>query len=184
MPAFSPDPRRRAAEEKCLADIEAFGLHVLRIRGDDEYPEYAYSVGLPTLGQPEVLVLGLPADVAQALINRVADLVDEGRRFADGDTVHDIADGFPVVFRAVPAAQAAAHCKWIAWYHEGAPVEVLQLVYPDRAGRWPWEAGIDDAFAWQQPVLATAPVPAWAADPAPPARKARRRSVTPRFTNI
>lgn len=163
MPTLSADPARRATEEKILADVEACGLHVRRIKGDDEYPEFAYSVGLArTPGQAEVIVVGLPADTAQSLINRVADLVDEGRRFAAGDTADDIADGFPVQFRAVTKAQAEVHLRWAQWLHGDAPFDVVQLVYPDRHGRWPWDASTDTAFRWQQPLLDAKKLPAWA----------------------
>lgn len=163
MPALSTDPARRAAEEKILADVEESGLHVRRIKGDEEYPEFAYTVGLARgTGQAEVIVVGLPADVAQELLNRVADLVDEGRRFVAGDRATDIADGFPVEFRAVTAKQGEAHLRWAHWLHGDAPFDIVQLVYPDRHGRWPWDPATDSAFRWQQPLLDAKKLPAWA----------------------
>lgn len=43
-------------------------------------------------------------------------------------------------------------------------MEAVQMIYPDRHGRWPWDEGVSDAFRHQQPVLETDPVPEWAKD--------------------
>ncbi len=32
-------------------------------------------------------------------------------------------------------------------------VPVLQLVYPDKQGRWPWDADVREGFRDSQPVL-------------------------------
>ena len=43
MPKLSEDPKARAAEEKCLSDIAQHGIHVLKVYGDDAWPEFAYA---------------------------------------------------------------------------------------------------------------------------------------------
>jgi hypothetical protein len=163
MPTFSDDPTKRAAEEKCVADVERHGLHILHIYGDAEWPEFAYSVGLHrNFSQAEVIVLGLPKHVGHGILNRLADLSREGRRFRAGDTTDEILNGYSVTFRPVPPGHLEAHFGWAIWFYGEEAFPALQLVFPDREGHWPWDPAASDAFRAQQPVLAAVDLPAWA----------------------
>lgn len=163
MPLRSDDPKERAAEDKCLADVEEHGVHVLRVFGDNAWPEFAYSVGLfRNFGQPEIIIMGLPADRAHAIINLVRDEARAGRRFAEGDVTDALLVGYNVTFRPVPIPQVIAHFGWAIWFYENGEFPALQLIYPDREHRWPWEPGVSPTFRSKQPLLADVDVPAWA----------------------
>ncbi|MFL5577733.1 MAG: DUF4262 domain-containing protein [Gemmatimonadaceae bacterium] len=43
------------------------------------------------------------------------------------------------------------------WFYGGDDFPVLQVVYPDRTGRYPWEDGVAEGFRAVQPVLADGP---------------------------
>src|SRR3954451_17845917 len=47
-------------------------------------PAFAYTIGLFGLGHPELVVVSLSPTVADALLEAVAELVDDGRDFAPG----------------------------------------------------------------------------------------------------
>lgn len=163
MPTFSTDPRERASEERCVADVERYGLHVLKIGAEVDSPTFAYSVGLyHTFGHPELIILGLDLDVMHRLLNDVAAALRAGRRYSAGDVSDEFVEGYPVTFRTVPRRQYAAYLGWANWFHGGLEYPVLQMIYPDRERRWPWEEGVSDGFRRNQPVLENEPVPAWA----------------------
>ena len=163
MPQLSDDPKERAAEEKCLSDIRDHGLHVLRVHGDDQWPEFAYSVGLyRNYQQAEVIILGLPLERAHAILNLIGDEARAGRRFAAGDVTDAVLNDYAVSFREVPSDHVKAHFGWALWYYGEEAFPALQLVYPDRDRRWPWESGVSDSFRSRQPVLEEVAVPAWA----------------------
>ena len=42
----------------------------------------------------------------------------------------------------------------VSWYR-GAPFEIVQLIYPDRNGFLPYEAGYEQRMALAQPVIGT-----------------------------
>lgn len=163
MPTLSNDPQERAREEKCLADIATHDLHVLRVHGDAEWPEFAYSVGLyRRFGLPEVIILGLEGDLAQWILNELAARARDGFRYQAGDMVDGLLEGFPVTFRPVPPAHVKAHFGWALWYYEGDDFPTLQLVFPTTAGIWPWDPAVPPSFLTEQPVLEATPLPAWA----------------------
>jgi hypothetical protein len=163
MPHLSDDPQARAGEDKCLADIAQYGLHVMKVMGDNEWPEFVYSVGLyRTFGIPEIVILGLRSDVAHWVLNEVANRARQGERFQVGDTLHGLLEGFPVQLCAVRVEHVEPHFGWARWFYDGGPFLVMQLVWPTTSGVWPWELEASDDFRHRQPLLESADVPAWA----------------------
>jgi hypothetical protein len=160
MPKLSDDPKERAAEEKCLADVEQYGLHVIRVHGDDEWPEFTYSVGLyRTFGLPEVIILGLRGELSHWILNELAARARAGERFQAGDMLDDLLDGFQVTLRPVSRKHVGAHFRWALWYYEHQPSPTLQLVFPSTSGVWPWDPEASEFLRTQQPLLETAPLP-------------------------
>lgn len=153
-------------EEKCVADVQRYGLHVLKVGAEEDSPTFAYSVGLyHTFAHPEIIMLGLGLDTMHRILNLVADALREGRRYAPGDVTDEFLEGYDVTFRTVPERQYAPYLGWANWFHGGFGYPVLQMIYPDRERRWPWEDGVTEWFRRNQPILEQEPVPAWARHP-------------------
>ena len=163
VPELSTDPRRRAAQERCLHDIATHGTHVIRVFGDDEWPEFAYTIGLfENFGHPELIMLGMPGERAHGFLNSARDDIRGGSRFAVGDEVDGILEGVPVAFRSVPAAHRTAHFGLAEWFYGEREFPCLQMVYPSRLGPWPWDPEASDDFKRVQPLLESTPLPEWA----------------------
>ena len=141
------------AEQRVHDDVHQFGWHVIKVPDGD--PEFAYTIGLfRTFGHPELFIIGLPvADVAHPVLNTLGDEVRAGRRFAPGETSDAALAGYDVTFRHVPPTAYREHLGWALWYYSGEPFPVLQVVYPDRHGHWPWAPEASDDFRAFQPVL-------------------------------
>lgn len=136
-------------------DVARLGWHVVRVMTGGGEPAYAYSIGLQrTWTQPEFIVFGLPPATMQAMIDRLAEEVRAGRRFADGDRTGAALDGCECAFREVPARYHASHLGYASWFYGAAGFSVLQCVWPDRDGRYPGDPGFDEALQRVQPVLA------------------------------
>ena len=160
---YSDDPARREGEEQCVRDVAESGTHVLRVHGDSDWPEFAYTIGLfETFRHPELILLGLPAERAHRLLNDARELIRGGLVFRDGEETDALLEGASVAARAVPSDQRDAHFGWAAWYYGGEAFPALQLVWPSRARRFPWDADATDAYRLAQPVLADVPLPEWA----------------------
>jgi len=155
-----------AGEAKLMSDVERHGWSVMKV-SNDAVPDFAYSVGLHrTFGHPELIAFGLDLDVMHRLINDVGEAVRGSARFRSGAISDAFLEGFGVTFRAVPQYQYAGHLGWARWFYDSDDFPALQLVYPDRHGRWPWQSGVSEEFRAIQPVLADMPEPPWAKRPA------------------
>ena len=129
-------------------------MHIVSVLEEVTAPGYSFSIGLShSFRHPEVLVFGLSPEVAQELINLVADEVSNGREFKKGCESDDLLRGYPVRFTPVSSDYHAQYLGNARWAYEGRPFEVVQLVYPDKQGRWPWDISTRDGFRDNQPVL-------------------------------
>jgi hypothetical protein len=148
MPELDPH------EQKCLADIERYGCHILHILEGEGYPPFSYSVGIyRSSGAPELIVIGLRQDLSQSIINEYCHRVQTGQRYQPGDVGEGFIEGFACRFRGVAREHYHEHFGWNLWLYGGPQFEVLQLVYPDTRGIWPWQVPGDDPFRRWQPLL-------------------------------
>ena len=162
-PRYSDDPSERAAEEQCVRNIAVHGTHVMTVTGGDDWPDFAYTIGLfENYRHAELLVLGIDLDRAHLILNDARDLVRSGARFSAGAVSDQVLRNYAVTFRAIPPAQRTAHFGWADWFYGEREYPALQLIYPDRDRRWPWDERVSAAFRATQPILADVPVPEWA----------------------
>jgi hypothetical protein len=146
--------------EQCqvLDDIAEHGLHVVYVVEAGGRPDVAFSVGMwESFQQPEVIVFGLPEEVAVELINLVADEADAGHRFLDGTRHEGLLQDYPVRFVEVPKSRYGEYLAAATWAYDGSDFPVVQLVWPDKQGRWPWDPSARKGAAGSQPVLGRGP---------------------------
>lgn len=142
------------ADRKILEDVEESGLHVVTVAGEGGRPGYSFTVGLwESFGQPEVVVFGLPQEIAHELLELLADEADEGHRFLAGTRHEGLLQDYPVRFFEVPKSRYAEYLGSACWAYEGDDFPAVQLVWPDKQGRWPWDPDGRDGFREAQPVL-------------------------------
>jgi hypothetical protein len=136
--------------------IDRYGWSVIGVfpTADEPDAQFAYTVGLTEHGHPEFMIFGLPPQTAHQLLNDMATRVfDRAARFTHGQHITDlIRDHVAVVVNGTPPE---AWPPGVAYGRYGADaVAVQQIVWPDEAGRYPWDAGWSfppDA----QPVIGT-----------------------------
>ena len=101
-----------------------------------------YTVGLTGHGHPELILFGLPPDISRPTLYALAgDLIAGRREIAAGRRADDVVDGHQVEFVAVD--EPDRHLPAAAQFYAGAevPLRALQIVWPDRYHRWPWQTG-------------------------------------------
>jgi hypothetical protein len=124
---------------------------------DPPTPAYAYTIGVPAaVGFPEVAVFGLTPAAANGLLGLVVDACRGGTEIPIGVEVVGLLDNdLRCAFGMVDVEALAWYFETaIAWYR-GEPFEMVQLLYPDRNGFMPYEAGYDQRMRLAQPVLGT-----------------------------
>lgn len=100
--------------------------------------QFCYTVGLAAFDLPELVVFGPDQQDAARLLNTLGERMRAGRRYADGDPIDDVwpharlmevLDSREHLIMAHPVARSRR------------PLPALQVIYPDRDGRWPWQPG-------------------------------------------
>ena len=153
---FQPPVAADEHDRRLLTDVESVGWHVLQIMGDESGPAYCFSVELYyTFGHPEILVLGLSHPVAHKIINLAAGLIASGRVFRPRELTDDVAEGFACSFVPVSVVHYEQYLGYGVWFYRKLrqPFPALQLVWPDKLGRFPWESDYDERFYKLQRLL-------------------------------
>lgn len=154
------DPQERARrmaeyldETRALVAEHGWAVQgVFSVAGEENPgPNFLYTVGLSTYDAPEFIVFGVAMEVGHAVLNGMGAKVRDGARFQAGDLLDDVLDGYNV--RLVEVHDTTEHLTVAnRVYGLPDPVRALQIVLPDKAGRFPWDP--DCELSWQ-PVLGT-----------------------------
>lgn len=154
-----PTPRDES-DRKLLEIIDEYGWHVTLVTGDDEEPPFAYSTGIFQLtGKPEIIVFGLPQDVAHFVVNEYGNRAKAGEALSAGGYYEDFLEGHPITFvETTEDERDKRYTTWSSWFYGDQPFPVLQLVYPDsQSGAFPWQPGYREEWHWHQPLLGNPP---------------------------
>lgn len=142
-------------DRKILSMIGEYGVAIQYVGGDETSPPFAYTVGLAAVQRPEFLIFGLPPEIAHTLLNDLAKVALAGQEFAHGDIVHNLISGYPVTM--VEIADPGEHLTMANRLYQPAEdvqVSALQVVFPDKESRFPWEP---DSNVATVPLLGPAP---------------------------
>lgn len=146
MKELAPD------EKKLIDDIAEYGWHVLNVQGDESGPGFCYSVGLhKTFGAPELLVIGLPPDVAHEIINIIGDDIASGKKYESGRYYSDIIEGYDCYMTSVDKSFYKEYFGYGIWYYKNEDFPVLQCIYPDKDNVFPWDWSDEERLF--QPIL-------------------------------
>lgn len=141
-------------DRSVLEDIEQNGVQLFFDEDEESGSSRAFTLGLWHLRQrPEVLALGLPEELAVQVLELVIDDVEDGVVYEAGHKHDGIVHGYPVRFGKVSKEQVAALLPEMTALYGDVDVPVLQMIYPDKQGRWPWDADVREGFRDSQPVL-------------------------------
>jgi hypothetical protein len=140
-----------------LGDIQRVGWSVIQIAdGDEPGPVYSFTVGIfHTHDHPELILFGLDAPIAGAILNDVGDAVARGVRIQPGQLYEDFSS-VPVCFVTVDPAHYKQYVGYALWLYGGPGFPMLQCVWPLKSGKFPWDKGYPTAGASIQPLLGRA----------------------------
>ncbi len=160
MPAIDLALRTPAddSDRKLLEDVSRFGWHLVGIAEeiDPPLPPYVFSVGMYyTLGSPELVVVGLPHEVAMGVLNGIGEAVRDGRQLVCNDPMAGFLDGFDVVMKPVAPTNFKEHLGYGVWFYRSLPqgFPCWQVFWPDRTGRFPWSEGCHSSVIDRQTNL-------------------------------
>ena len=122
---------------------------------DPPTPAYAYTIGLPELtGFPEVAIFGLTPVAARGLFDLVVDMLRGGTEIPLGVELTGLFDNdLRCVFVPIDLEVYGGWFATLQAWYRGRDVEVVQLLWPDRNGFLPHEAGYAQQMRMAQPLL-------------------------------
>jgi hypothetical protein len=139
---------------KLLETLEQWGWFVTKVGASDSEPAFAYSMGLhENFKHPEIIIFGLELGLMHRLINDAGKRIRQGHGYKEGQRYDDLLMGYQCEFRMVNPTRYDGLLSYAIWYYKGSTFPVLQLVWPDQAGLFPWEDGFDERFRKKQLIL-------------------------------
>ena len=153
----SSDERRAANDRRVAADIKEYGCHVISVfpSADGSTPSFTYSVGIhESTGAPEAMIIGVEAKLGGFVINEYNRQVKAGARFTKGTLYPGFLKGFSVYIEPAKAELLSEYTLGCArYYRNKGSYSVVQIVYPNTSGVWPWQEQADAWFKDNQPML-------------------------------
>ncbi|MFC3831331.1 MULTISPECIES: DUF4262 domain-containing protein [Deinococcus] len=141
-------------DEAVIRNIKQFGWHVVLIPEEDDLPAFAYTIGLQkSYGHPEVIVFGMSLENMHLMLNNVGILARDGHRQYDKNPSSEVIEGYEVAFRTVDQQHYREYLGTGMWFYQGFNFATLQMIWPDREGRFPWDDGFHAANLPRQPPL-------------------------------
>ena len=141
-------------DSKLLETLERWGWFVIKVGATGSEPAFAYSVGLyGHFNHPEIILFGLDLALMHRIINDAARRIQQGQRYEEGPRYDDLVEAYQCEVRRVSPRHYDGFLNYALWYYKSAQFPVLQLVWPDRTGLFPWDEGVDEAFRQKQPIL-------------------------------
>lgn len=141
-----------------MVETHGWAMEPVAARTDTDPPlaGYVYTIGYPeAFGFPEVVVFGLTPATARGLFDMIADMLRSGTDIPLGTDLVGLFDNdlrcrfAPIADEMVVELLGTA----VAW-RKGAAFQAVQLLWPDRNGFLPTEAGFDRRMVLAQPVVA------------------------------
>lgn len=141
-------------EQKVIDDVNKYGWHCVGIHAEGDLGPYAFTIGLQhTYGHPELIMFGLQSTVAHAVFNIVVQAIQQGKPIDLSSPTDELLEGYPCVFVKVPESEYEEHVGFCRWFYQGDSFSLYQIVWPNRAGHFPWHPSASEAFRAHQPVL-------------------------------
>ena len=146
-----PSARLRA---RIAAAIEKHGYFLMHLVGEEGRPPYVYTIGLAP-SMPELIVIGLSYSETPTIVHRIVELQKNGVHFEPSRvyTGTGILDGLPCYFGSVDPTYYVEYVGLALRWHQSQTFSLLQLVWPDPAGHFPWQPGFDETLRQHQPLL-------------------------------
>jgi hypothetical protein len=131
--------------------IDEHGWWVGLIDEDDEGPGFAYTLGLvQSFGHPELIVFGLRREVMHGILNGLGERVRSGERLPEETRIADVLEReLQVVLRPVRGEDNFGEYLGYGLRYYGRIFPALQVFWPDRENKLPWEGAAREICALQ-----------------------------------
>lgn len=156
MTVISDPPVDLKTYETALIErVKEHGWQTTSVGADDNGdPAFSYTTGFWfSVNQPEIVLFDFPPQLSHDVFGQMIRMAREGYHFPIWKPVEGVLSNEIVYL--VPATREAGvqYLRSSDWFYKRCEFPVLQLVWSDRDGRFPWENDFDPALMKLQPNL-------------------------------
>jgi len=135
----------------CIEDTGWAAIHVFPTADMPNLIPFTYTVGLTSSSLPEIILFGMGARQAHAVIASAIENIDLSM-VKEGNSYDEVGN-LPVEFRNLPSSAVEEYlCQASSFYTNRSLVRAHQLVWPDAKGRFPWHTDCEPKYATVQSV--------------------------------
>ena len=91
--------------------------------------------------------------MAQSVVNRYNQEVRSKKSFVSGKRYEGFLQGFDIQMQTVDIRFYEEYFGYGLAFYGGPNFEVMQIIYPNTLGVWPFDEQADDWFRSRQPIL-------------------------------
>lgn len=141
-------------ERSFVEKVREHGWFRTSVFGDNTGPGFSYTTGfwLGT-GHPELIMFSMKDEIARDVFWDLFREAKGGSQLGAGRRTDAAFANLPAYAFSVAKKHYASFLGWSRWFYGGDEFSCLQIVWPDRAGVFPWQPGFDAHFSADQPDL-------------------------------
>jgi hypothetical protein len=146
--------QRDPVEADTIGNVQQYGWSVIMVPEDNQGPGWAYTIGLwHTHNSAELAMFGLDVTLMKTCLNHLGNQIAAGQPAAADQENHDVIERYPVHLKQIDHRWYKAFFGRAIGFYRRQPIPFLQVVWPDRHGRFPWDADNDPHLQQRQPQL-------------------------------
>lgn len=150
----APESALDEHERRFVANIRKHGWIRTSVFGEEGNPAFAYTTGFWVTAQaPELVIFSMKDELAHDVFWDMFRTSKSGLTYPIARRTNDVFANLPAYLFPVAKRHYREHLGWNRWFYAGDDFPCLQLVWSDRDGVFPWEAGFDETFRQDQPDL-------------------------------
>jgi hypothetical protein len=143
-------------EQHFVDIIREHGWFHTTVLADAEQVGFHYTTGWQlTIGHPEIIIFGLKTETVASVLWDLYRDATSGKNLPVNSLTDQAFKSLPAYTFEVSPDFYPEYLGWSRWFYGGDDFRCLQLVWPDREARFPWDDGADPSFSATQPDLTT-----------------------------
>lgn len=140
-----------AGERTFVAGIRQHGWMRTACLEEEGKPGFSFTTGFAvSTAAPESIIFSTSDEVAHETLWEQYGRAKSGTNLPIGRRTEGVFTDLPAYLFVVAKRNYRNYLGWSLWFYQGDDFPCLQIVWPDRASRFPWEPGFDPAFAADQ----------------------------------
>lgn len=141
-------------EQSFVTKVREHGWARTSVFGDDEGPGFSFTTGFwVNAGQPELIMFATKDEIVRDVFWDLYREAKKGAVLPLGVRTDAVFANLPAYVFPVAKRHYANFLGWSRWFYGGDEFPCVQIVWPDRAGAFPWENNFDAEFRADQPDL-------------------------------